>query len=554
MKPLEFIASEDLFSVYMKCHWHPYFDDLSKSAGGKMLGRNAEWIATYKLPMGWFLKNYRDLAEGSPIVLDDFLEGVLGNNIKPQAHSFNLPMLEPRGILPEWSPEVYQLESFSHAWHHKRSIVALPVGSGKSLVGKMFKEMADIPFTLIVPASITYQWKAEIKKFTGKEAMVVQALPKKRHAQYKVADEFEWLIINYEKLASDGALVPKRKGVIIDEAHYLKNPDSKRTKAVTEYIKDCDYVLLLSGTFLVNSLLDGWSLMNMLKLTNGQNFYMFKKYNCILDKYDTPVAYKPSIGKFKRELKAITYYRSKEELMPDLPERRDTFVDIHMEKDQEEYYTKAVDGILKDLLDPQKEKEMSPAAQFTRLRQMSADPRICFPEIDSKRKLSAKIDWIDNFIQEFDDRVMIIYSPFDTFLRQIITDLPNNPWVHIHGGVPMEKREKMIEDARHSKERSFFLITDAMQTGKNIQFCQHFIFTTLPLTWAGYDQPRGRVWRKGQELPVNIYHLMGLNTIDHANWDLVQSKSNLMSEGTINRFTAKDLRDAIQSQIGNKHP
>lgn len=565
MKPVEFVSSEDLMSVYMIVKYHPYFRDLAFQNGGRLVSKNDEWVFVYNIPMPSFLAIYKDIAEGFPVKLDLFLEQTLGDKIKGPRHVFSAPMIQPSGILPHIKPMGYQTEAFSHAVHYKKSIVGLPVGAGKSLVGKMFKEHLDTHFTLICPASIKYQWKKEIKDMTGKDALVIDGTPKKRAEQYRASEWFEWIIINYETLVSDEDKVPRRNGVIIDEAHYLKNPTSKRTIQTMRYIEDVDNVLLLTGTFLVNSLLDGWSLMRMLGRVGKFNrlvgmeekdiikainkeFFMFRKFNCILDTYNNPIGFKPEIGIFKKNLRSVTYYRQKEEIMPDLPKRNDNFIDIQMLPEQKKFYQKLEDGILENLTNPEEEQEVDAMALFTRLRQAAADPHMIFPEADKKKKLSAKIEWLKEWLESFDERTLIIYSPFESFLERIKEELPDYPWVLISGKMPVKKREELIEGARNSNEKTFFLITDAVKTGKNIQFCQHFIFATLPLTWADYDQLRGRIWRKGQDYPVFIYHLMGLETIDHSNWELIEGKKNLMDDFKISKFGAADLEKAIRNK------
>ena len=553
MRPIEFTSSDDLMSVYMRVKYHPYFKELAEQAGGHFISKNDDWEFMYKIPMTSFLRMYKELSLGFGLSLDPFLQEAIGEQIKIAPHEFNLKLIEPRGIKPHIKPMAHQIEGLAHAFHLKKSLVGLPPGSGKSLIGKMLKEYTDIPFTILAPSCVKFQWKSEIKEMTGKDCLVIDGTAKKRVSKlYPVAEHFDWMIINYELLVNDFENVPKRKGVIIDEAHYLKNPDSKRTKAVMKYIDECEaeYVLLLTGTFLVNSLLDGWALMRLIdRINKKESYFYFKRKHCILDKYDNPVGFRASIGGFRNDLRKATYYRQKEEIL-DLPDRVDQFIDIHMEKDQAGFYRKAEEGILAHLSDPKLEKELDPQAQYTRLRQIAADPYIIFKdelsEKQKKTRMSAKIDWIENFLESFEDRTLIIYNPFNSFLERIKEELPNYPWVHIHGGVPSQKRNDLLTHYRDSNEKGYFLITDAMKTGSNIQFCNNFIFTTLPLTWADYDQLLSRIYRQGQKETVFIYHLLGLETIDHDNWELVQSKKDLMNDFQVaNRMGNDYLRKAL---------
>ena len=51
----------------------------------------------------------------------------------------------------------------------------------------------------------------------------------------------------YEKLIKDIDLLDKRKLVVIDEAHFLKNPDTQKTKAVKKYLEEAELGVLLIG-------------------------------------------------------------------------------------------------------------------------------------------------------------------------------------------------------------------------------------------------------------------------------------------------------------------
>ena len=53
--------------------------------------------------------------------------------------------------------------------------------------------------------------------------------------------------------------------VVIDEAHYIKNPDAIRTRNSRRLLDSCDRAILLTGTPLENRLLDLWSIVDFIQ-------------------------------------------------------------------------------------------------------------------------------------------------------------------------------------------------------------------------------------------------------------------------------------------------
>lgn len=541
MKPIEVFSSRDGFTIYLRFHTHRYILERVTAIGAEKLSSSGK-KDTYKIDTFDFLNNLEEFSKIFNLKLDDFLRTTeLRNITMAPPKVFDMDLVEPEGILPHITPKPYQLEGFSHAIGLKKSLVALPVGAGKSLCGKMFKEKIKKNVLLICPASIKYQWKKEIMDMTGKEALVIDHYnPEKRKKMYSLMDQYEWTIVNYEQVLNDFEHIKQLDAVIIDEAQYLKNPLSKRTLACAKYALNTEWLLLLSGTPLVNSLSESWTLIKMMR---GQDlnakigtkgnvscypFKVFKDSCFVLDEYDNPVAFREEIIPFKNEIRKKTYYKEKEEIMKHLPEKTEIAVDLKMGEMQNKIYKKVKQGILLDLKDPDKSKQLTSQAIFLRLRQGALDPRLVLK--DEKVLDSIKIKWIENFLDSFEERTLIIYSQFDQFLHLLQKELPDYPWVHINGSVSVKDRETLIEGARTSSERSFFLITDAVKVGKNIQFCQHMIFATLPLTFADYDQIRGRIWREGQKLPVTIWRLMIQGSIDYEVWDMIENKRELMED------------------------
>lgn len=119
---------------------------------------------------------------------------------------------------------------------------------------------------VVVPGAVRTQWAQEIARFVGIESdghgmpltgvVVIEGDKKKRALRYKEAESASWVILNYDLLALDYKLIsPLVAGslLIADEAHRLKSPTAKRTKAMRLMATRAHKRLALTGTPVENA-------------------------------------------------------------------------------------------------------------------------------------------------------------------------------------------------------------------------------------------------------------------------------------------------------------
>lgn len=168
--------------------------------------------------------------------------------------------LQPEGLTIELYP--YQAQSVALACERSGLGVFHEMGLGKTAVAiatglELCVNRKEIERVVcVVPGSVRTQWRREIERFTKcEDVVVVDGDKKKRTAAYKAAKEARWLIVNYDVLHTDLALIgPLVAGslLIIDEAHRIKSPTAKRTKAVRTLAAKAGRRLALSGTPIEN--------------------------------------------------------------------------------------------------------------------------------------------------------------------------------------------------------------------------------------------------------------------------------------------------------------
>ena len=128
----------------------------------------------------------------------------------------------------------HQIEGVAFLLGRRRALLADDMGLGKTRqsIIAMTEVESEGPYLVICPASVKRNWAREIEfVFPLAEPVIVGPGPLPS-SPGSVGGQ-EWVIINYEILGKhlEGLLAFEWKGVVFDEAHYLKkSPESTQSK------------------------------------------------------------------------------------------------------------------------------------------------------------------------------------------------------------------------------------------------------------------------------------------------------------------------------------
>ena len=157
-----------------------------------------------------------------------------------------------------------------------RMLLGWEMGSGKTIGAALILHIIKAgPTLMFAPASLLLQHKAELQRvlpereieiFTGEEIHVKDFTKVivlcSYHKTHKVRNWITGLPIKFEF-------------VICDESTFIKNPKARRTKDVTAICKITPFVLMLSGTPIINRPVD---LFTQLRITNPDKFTDWWKF------------------------------------------------------------------------------------------------------------------------------------------------------------------------------------------------------------------------------------------------------------------------------------
>ena len=135
---------------------------------------------------------------------------------------------------------LYEFQRVGAKWlsERRRGYLADEMGLGKTPQAIVAAAMAGVSHVLIVcPASVRSVWRAEIKKWQVRGAVR------------------SWTIVGYEELVNidrTGLAIPPHDLMVVDEAHYCKNPTAQRAKVVLTLANASKRIWFLSGTPMPN--------------------------------------------------------------------------------------------------------------------------------------------------------------------------------------------------------------------------------------------------------------------------------------------------------------
>ncbi|CAN0150637.1 unnamed protein product [Ascophyllum nodosum] len=259
----------------------------------------------------------------------------------------------------------YQLEGVNwllwNWWNHRSSILADEMGLGKTVQTVGFldqlwnNKLTEIrgPFCVVAPLSLVAQWQSEVATWSPDMNVIVyhgngssRALLRERefwHAEPFVTKsqaaklrsagrvKFHILITTYEVALKDVRELSRIqwKVLIVDEAHRLKNCDSKLFQEMRSIPRD--HSLLLTGTPLQNKTEELWALLNF---ADSNMFFDQKGFK---EEFGD-LKGSSQVAKLHAMLRPYLLRRVKEDVEKSLPPKEETIVEVSLTPVQRQFY------------------------------------------------------------------------------------------------------------------------------------------------------------------------------------------------------------------------
>ena len=395
------------------------------------------------------------------------------------------------------------------------------------------KAKTKLPSLIVVPASVVYNWEAEIKKFAPElETIVLGGSKKERREQLeRVTDQV--LITSYDSLKRDLKLYEKIGFdlEVIDEAQNIKNAKTAVSKAVK--IINARHRLALTGTPIENNLSELWSIFDY--LMPG----FLGEYEYFRNNYEKPIVKDEDKKKEKQLSQIIAPFvlrRLKKDVLKDLPEKDEQVIYAKLSGRQDELYQAQTQKLIAQLNKQDdkdfKKQRFQVLAAITKLRELCCDPHLLYEDYRGKSaKLAATMELIEDSIA--DGHKILLFSQFTSMLELIEQKIKQAKIVTfvITGSTPKQKRQELIKQFNKLDHPAIFLISlKAGGTGINLTSADVVIHYDPWWNVAAENQATDRAHRIGQKHNVQIYKMVAKGTIEEKIVELQERKEKLADE------------------------
>lgn len=368
----------------------------------------------------------------------------------------------------------------------------------------------DIDNALVVaPKSALGAWERDIELFEPND----QSILKKGIT-----------LINYDKVWRGEKKSPYYKSygcIILDEAHFIKNRSSKRSRFLLRIATMSKYRYILTGTPIGNGQLENiWSLYCFLDpyLQRGYvysrifegSYRTFEDRYCILNMYHKPMSY-VHVDELQNIINQYSYRIKKVDCL-DLPEKLpDEVIKVDL-KSKSLYKQLATESaILKyEILAD------NPLSRLVKLRQLCSGYLKVDSEIgDDIEVETEKTAVLEELIEGFEeDKKLVIFAEFKYSIKKISNLLTKKKikFVVLDG----DQKDKKIW-RKFQTDKSIRIIVCQYQTasaGIDLYASDTIIYYEPTLRSTTLEQSRDRIHRTGQKNKCSYIHLLTKGTVE----------------------------------------
>jgi SNF2 family DNA or RNA helicase len=393
----------------------------------------------------------------------------------------------------------HQAQAVAHLLHHSGSLLADDMGLGKTRSAAIAAKLSDFPIVVLCPASLKLNWKKEIM-MCGEASDAIGIIDGSKQP----VPNTRWVILNYENLD----VLLKRQDfrgftLIIDEAHYIKEPDSARTRKAFELAARAGRRFLLTATPMLNRAEEIYTLLKLSGHPGG---------DIPLRNFTELYAHSPEARRHLADRIAEWILRRRKDEVISLPEKIRSTPEIDVPGELRQEY----DEIFAD-------DSMIPLAKLTRLRQ--ALERMKVP-----------------FIVEAAESVppgskVVIFCQYKESVAKIAGQFSAEA-VRFTGDETLKQRDAAVDEFQNGSARFFVATMDAGAFGITLTAASYVMFASRPLTPSIQFQAEDRCHRIGQGKRVDVIIPTIAGTIDADIQRLLDQKQSMIEEVLAARLSA----------------
>ncbi|MDP9164954.1 MAG: DEAD/DEAH box helicase [Actinomycetota bacterium] len=450
------------------------------------------------------------------------------------------------------------LNWLSFLWDNQLGgVLADDMGLGKTvqtlaLIARVV-EQGPQRFLVVAPTSVVSNWVAECHRFTpgltavavtSTEARSGTSLAERATAAHVVVTSYALLRIDFEAYAAiDWA------GVILDEAQFVKNHDSKTHQCVRRL--PARFKLAITGTPMENHLMELWSLLSI--TAPG----LFPSPKAFTEHFRKPIESGTDperLAVLRRRIKPVMLRRTKAQVASELPPKQEQVLTLDLgPKHRRIYDTRMARERQKvlGLLGDWEKNRFQIFRSLTLLRQLSLHVGL----VDESKMdvAAAKVDFLVEQLPELvaEGHSALVFSQFTGFLAILRAHLDSTGvrYSYLDGSSSPGQRDAAIRDFRAGVSQVFLISLKAGGFGLNLTEADYCFLCDPWWNPAAEAQAVDRTHRIGQTRPVTVYRLVSQGTIEEKVVALQERKRALFAavvdEGDVfgSAITDSDVRE-----------
>lgn len=415
-------------------------------------------------------------------------------------------------------------------------ILADDMGLGKTIQALshllLEKEQGRLtgPSLIIAPTSVLFNWAKEIEKFTPSLSYIV-INGAKRQENFELLKQYDIVITSYPLVLKDCEVHQQHVYyyLILDEAHYIKNPKTKLYQ--TMLTLKAEHKLCLTGTPMENHLGEFWAQFNFLLPGFLAGYQQFTRL------FKTPIEKHNDHERkimLNQRIKPFILRRTKELIAKELPKKTTIIQSLKIDGKQAELYESVrltMDSRLKEIIAAKglQRSQIEILDALLKLRQVCNHPQLLsLPSAKSVHQ-SAKLEFLMETLPEMveEGRKVLIFSQFTSMLALIETELVASkiPYVKLTGS--SRDRQAIVEQFESGKVPVFLISLRAGGVGLNLTAADTVIHFDPWWNPAVENQATDRAYRIGQDKPVFVYKLIIENSIEEKILQIQNKKAEL---------------------------
>ena len=449
-------------------------------------------------------------------------------------------------IPPKLNAELRTYQKIGYKWlrtleqYKMGGILADDMGLGKTIqllaviLSYVQKNKENVkPSIIICPSSLALNWYNEIQKFTPTlKALVISDDYLERKRKIEEIGKYQVIITSYDSLKRDIDLYENYcfKYVVADEAQYIKNNNTKNSKAIKTINAETKFAL--TGTPIENSLSELWSIFDFIM---PGYLYKYKKFK---ELYETPIIKEQNedvMNKLKKQIEPFVLRRTKGEVLTELPDKTVTILNNEMSEEQYNIYMSYMAQARKEIMSQIdingfEKSQIKILSLLMRLRQICCHPKLFLREYEGE---SSKLNQCIEIIQDavLGGHKILLFSSYTSMFEIIEEKLKNIgvKYLKLTGQTRVGERIELVDKFNTDENIKVFLISlKAGGTGLNLTGADMVIHYDPWWNLSAENQATDRTYRIGQKRNVQVYKLITKNSIEEKIYELQQKKAKLI--------------------------